>query len=306
MTSVKAGATITLVAEWRQYAGGPLSPVTGVTIAITPVAGGLPALAETATGVTTPVSGVNGYSWTVPADTAPGAYVVTWEGLDESLETVTAAEVVQVTSSLTAPLGGPYATLAALKSRMGIADSNTARDTELTQRLVSASTDINNWCHRQFGRDEDASTRRFTAGRTGVDTHDFWTTDDLAITPYVGGVAGTAWDTSTLELEPMDGIVNETPGWPYRRISYPMGDHPLIRAMSWTGYRIYVTAKWGWATVPENVVTSCLMLAVADDKAKDAPFGVAGFGDYAVRIRQNPMVEEKLKDYVIDPIKVAS
>lgn len=306
MTSVRAGAAITLTAEWREFEGGPLAPVTGVTITITPAAGGAPALAETSTGVTTPVAGVNAYTWTTSASLDAGSYIVTWEGLDASLDTVSAVEVVQVTTSLTAPLGGPYASLAALKARMGIPDSNTARDDELTQRLVSASTDINSWTHRQFGRAEDATTRRFYAGRSGVDTHDFWTTDDLVITPYVNGVAGTAWDTSTLELEPMDGIVNETPGWPYRRISYPMGDHPLIRALSWAGYRIYVTAKWGWATVPENVVTSCLMLAVADDKAKDAPFGVAGFGDYAVRIRQNPMVEEKLRDYVIDPIKVAS
>jgi hypothetical protein len=306
MTSVKAGATITLVAEWREYEGGPLSPVTGVTIAITPVAGGAPVVAETATGVLTPLAGVNAYSWTVPSITPAGSYVVAWEGLDESAETVTAAEVVQVTTSLTAPLGGPYATRAALKARMGIADSNTARDTELDQRLISAATDINAWCHRQFGRAEDASTRRFYAGRSGVDTHDFWTDEDLVITPYVNGVAGTSWDTSTLELEPMDGIVNQTPGWPFNRIVHPMGDHPLTRAMSWSGHRIWVTAKWGWATVPENVVTANLMLAVADDKAKDAPFGVAGFGDYAVRIRQNPMVEEKLKDYVIDPVKVAT
>lgn len=306
MTSVKAGATITLVAEWRQYAGGPLSPVTGVTITIVPAAGGAPTLAETSTGVTTPMSGVNAYSWTTSAALAAGSYIVAWEGLDESLETVTAAEVVQVTTSQTAPLGGPYATRAALKARMGIPDSNTARDTELDQRLISAATDINSWCHRQFGRAEEATTRRFLAGRSGVDVHDFWTEDDLVVTPYVNGVAGTSWDTSTFELEPMDGIVNETPGWPFRRISYPMGDHPLIRAMSWSGHRIWVTAKWGWTAVPENVVTANLMLAVADDKAKDAPFGVAGFGDYAVRIRSNPMVEEKLKDYVVDPIKVAS
>lgn len=206
----------------------------------------------------------------------------------------------------TSALGGPYATLAMLKARMGIADSNTARDTDLSQRLVSASTDINAWCHRQFGQTDTATARRFRPGRTGVDTHDFWSTTGLVITPYLAGVAGTPWDVSSVELEPADGIVNEVPGWPYRRICYPLGDHPIVQAMSWTGYSIQVTAKWGWAAIPENVVTSCLMLAVADDKAKDAPFGVAGFGDYAVRIRQNPMVEEKLKDYVIDPIKVAS
>ncbi len=208
--------------------------------------------------------------------------------------------------SATVPLGGPYATLAQLKFQMGIADNNSAKDTELARRLLSASQDVNSWCHRQFGRSEVATTRRFRAGHSGVDVHDFWTTDDLAITPYVGSVAQTAWDVDELTLEPMDGIVNQVPGWPYTRIVTSWGDHPLWRALNWSSYTIRVTAKWGWEVVPENVVTATIMLAVADDKARDAPFGVAGFGDYAVRIRSNPMVEEKLRDYVVDQVKVAT
>jgi hypothetical protein len=43
-----------------------------------------------------------------------------------------------------------------------------------------------------------------------------------------------------------------------------------------------------------------------DNKAGDAPFGVAGFGDYAVRIRSNPMAEEKLRPYQKMPAKVGS
>ncbi len=202
----------------------------------------------------------------------------------------------------TSPLGGPYATRAALKARMGIADSNTARDTELDQRLTSAATDINRWCHRQFGRAETATLRRFTGGVSGVDVHDFWTTDDLVVTPYLANVAGTPWDVATLTLSPRDGVVDQVPGWPYNRLELATARHPLYAAMSWTsgGYDIGMMAKWGWTAIPENVVTSNLMLAVADDKAKDAPFGVAGFGDYAVRIRANPMVVEKLAPYVLD------
>lgn len=199
------------------------------------------------------------------------------------------------------PLGGPYATLASLKTRMNIPDSNTSRDEDLLQRLRSASSDINSWTHRQFGRVEVATTRTFQVGQCGVDTHDFWTLTDLAIVPYLGTVAGTAWDVATLAFEPTDGIVNQVPGWPYRRIAMGgLGSHPLWMASNWRGYTVRVTAKWGWETVPEPVITSCLMLAVADDKAKDAPFGVAGFGDFAIRIRANPMVEQKLKDYVLD------
>jgi hypothetical protein len=296
---INRGATATLVAEWREYPGGPHAAVTGVQITIS-VLGGATVVGPTATGVTTAATGVNTYAWAVGSGATLGDYLVSWSGLDGDSETVTATEIVTVSSALTAPLGGPYATLAMLKSRMGIADSVTNRDTDLTQRLRSASQDINSWTHRQFGRQEDVSTRSFRVGPSGVDTADFWSTEDLAIVPYLGGVAGTAWDVSTLALEPTDGVVNQVPGWPYNRISLASeGTHPIYRSMAWRGAYVQVTARWGWEMVPEPVVTSCLMLAVADDKAKDAPFGVAGFGDFAVRIRANPMVEQKLKDYVL-------
>jgi hypothetical protein len=201
------------------------------------------------------------------------------------------------------PLGGPYATLPQLKAQMGIADSNTTRDAEFLRRLISASADINAHTHRQFGRADAATARTYYAGRSGVDVDDFWTDDDLAVSTTS---SGSAWDMSSVDLEPLNGVVNGVPGWPYNRIVSGYSDHPLWQAVNWRGVKVTVTAKWGWAAVPGNVVTACLMLAVADDKAKDAPFGVAGFGDYAVRIRQNPMVEEKLRDYVVDPVKVAS
>lgn len=301
MTSVQQGGNITLTAEWREYAGGPLTDVTGVTITITPLAGGAATIGPTSTGVTNPIAGVNAYAWAVSGALAAGDYLVSWSGTDPAAETVTATETVTVTTAGTAPLGGPYATRAALKARMGIPDSNTTRDAEMDSRLLSAARDINSWCHRQFGRAEVATTRKFKVGASGVDTHDFWTTDDLDVTPYLAGVAGTPWDVSELELEPTDGVVNQVPGWPYNRLAMSgYGSHPLWLASNWGGYVLWVTAKWGWEYVPENVATSNLMLAVADDKASDAPFGVAGFGDFAIRIRQNPMVEEKLKDYVLD------
>lgn len=299
--TISRGTTSTLSAQWREYPGGPHAEVTGVTITITRLSDSAVVLATTSTGVTTPATGFNTYAWAVAADAALGDYLVSWSGLDGDSETVTASEIVTVSSALVAPLGGPYATVSMLKIRMGIADSQTGRDTELAQRLASASADINSWCHRQFGRQEDASTRTFAIGPSGVDTDDFWSVDDLAIVPYMGGVDGTPWDVSALALEPRDGIVNQVPGWPYRRIALSSGDtHPIYRSMSWRGWTVQVTAKWGWAAVPEPVVTSCLMLAVMDDKSKDAPFGVAGFGDFGIRIRANPMVEQKLKPYVLD------
>jgi hypothetical protein len=252
----------------------------------------------TAPDITTPSTGLYRADTFVPDATG----IWSFEWAVSGTVTDKAHGTFTITSPVThVPVGGPYATLAQLKNQMGLPDTNTSRDAELTRRLISASQDINSWCHRQFGRAEVATTRRFPVGASGVDTHDFWTDDDLAIVPYLGTTAGTAWDVSTLALEPADGIVNQVPGWPYHRIAMDgVASHPIWMASNWRGYTVRVTAKWGWENVPENVVTSCIMLAVADEKAKDAPFGVAGFGDFAIRIRANPMVEQKLKDYVLD------
>lgn len=197
-----------------------------------------------------------------------------------------------------AVLGGPYATLAELHAWLKVPDSKTDRDAEWTRRLVSSSEDINRWCHRQFGRAEVASVRKFKPGRTGVDVHDFWDATGLTITPYLGQTAGTPWDVSLLELEPLDGIVDQVPGWPYNRICGGLGGHPLMANLWYAASSVAVNVKWGWADVPNNVNTANLILASQDNKASDTPFGVSAFGDYAVRIRSNPMAQEKLDPYV--------
>lgn len=287
--------------EHRVYDRDGVLTAATVALVITPPDG----TTFTAPAITTPSTGIYRADTFVPDALGEWTYHFDVSG---AVTDKAYGRFTVTTPTTHVPLGGPYATLSALKNRMGIPDSNTSRDEDLLQRLRSASSDINSWTHRQFGRVEVATTRTFRIGPSGVDTHDFWTNTDLAITPYLGTVAGTAWDVATLALEPTDGIVNQVPGWPYRRIAMDgVGSHPLWLATNWGGYTVRVTAKWGWEAVPEPVITSCLMLAVADDKAKDAPFGVAGFGDFAIRIRANPMVEQKLKDYVLDAdLQVAS
>lgn len=301
MTETYRGADATLTVEWRQYAGGPMVSVAGVQITITPLAGGSPVIGPTSTGVTNPATGINAYVWSVSSSLALGDYLVSWSGTDPALDTVTATEIVTVLPGVA--IGQSYATLAQLKARLGISDSNTAKDAELQDRLDSATLDIIRWCGRQFGRDDVASARTYYPGKTGVDVDDFWTDDDLAVVPYLGTTAGTAWTVSGLTLEPLSGVVDGVPGWPYRRLCY---GYPMAITYFYSASTVQVTAKWGWAQVPKNVETACLLLAAMDNKAGDAPFGVASFGDYAVRIRSNPMAEEKLRPYVKDPMKVGA
>jgi hypothetical protein len=302
VVSYSRGSTASLTAEWREYAGGPFVDVDTVQITITAMLDGAVAIGPTATGVTNPATGVNAYAWAIPTDLAEGDYLVSWAGVDPQDDAVVATELVTVLASTA--IGDSYASLAKLKARLGIPDSVTTKDAELQDRLDSATVDINRWCGRQFGRDEEASERRFYPGPTGVDVDDFWTADDLAVTPYVGTTAGTAWTVSGLTLEPLSGVVDGVPGWPYRRLSYGWA---LGATFGFYGAStVAVSARWGWASVPKNVETACLLLAAMDNKAGDAPFGVVGFGDFAMRIRSNPMAEEKLRPYVREAAKVGT
>lgn len=105
---VAQGQTVTLLASWLEYPGGPAVDVTGLTITITPVAGGAAVVGPTSTGISHPATGVYTYTWAVSASQPPGDYLISWSGMDADSDTVTAAELVTV---LGTGEGGTFATI---------------------------------------------------------------------------------------------------------------------------------------------------------------------------------------------------
>ncbi len=202
-------------------------------------------------------------------------------------------------------LGDSYALLADLKTRLDIAD--TTDDARLTEALSAASREIETWCDRQFNKATVASARVFrplTAYTVLVD--DFHTTDDLAVASDAAddGTYGTAWTAADYELEPLNGMVSGQSGWPYYRVR-AVGSYTFPtcnrRAAS-----VRVTAQWGWAAVPAAVKEACLVIASELFKLGDAPFGVAGFGEFGpVRVRMNSRAESLLAPYRRHPVLVA-
>lgn len=294
MTTVYRGVANTLTANWYEFAGGPASDVTAVSITITPLAGGAAVIGPTTTGVLNPAVGVNAYVWTPNGSLALTDYLVSWSGTDPDNDTVTATEIVTLTT--TVATGGIYATTTELRRRQGIADTNSYVESNLQDALEAASRGVDRYCGRTFGRTEvaDASTRTFEVSASGIQTDDFWTTSGLVIN-------GTAWASVTgTILEPLNGIVDGLPGWPYCRITWlSMWPAAFVPAGGWCGgvQTIDVTAAWGWAAVPPDVKSATLMLAAEELKLPDTPFGVAGFGDYAIRIRSNPKIAERLAPF---------
>lgn len=192
-------------------------------------------------------------------------------------------------------IGDTYATLPELKSRVGISDTDD--DDKLTSALAAASRALEKWCKRQFNDAGAVSARLYHPLHSRlVVVDDFHTETGLIVKHDLGdtGVYDETFQTGDYILEPLNGIRDGVDGWPYQRIraveslTFYSGRRPSVQ----------VTARWGWSAVPAPVKEATLMLAEEIFKMKDAPFGVAGFGDFGfVRVRDNPKVATLVKDY---------
>lgn len=185
-----------------------------------------------------------------------------------------------------------YCTADELQSWIGGGTSG-EEQAHLQLAVDAASRRIDNICSRSFSQDADVSPRRYFAQDIWtVEVDDFATTTGLIVAvDFFGSNSYTTVITApNYQVEPVSGIVNGTEGWPYNKIRLPFtntGFGSWFPTYEWQG--VQITAKWGWPTVPTPVQQACLLLAAGLWKRKDAPFGVAGFGDYgAVRIREDP------------------
>jgi gp6-like head-tail connector protein len=205
-------------------------------------------------------------------------------------------------------LGDNYATLDDLKVRLGINDV-TFDDSILDAALDSASRAVENFCSRQFndvGLLGVSARVYYPDSIVCTEVDDFSTTTGLVIqTDQSGaGVYDTTWATTDYQLAPLNNIVGGQPGYPFNRILavgsrlflFPQVFYTLRRAP------VRVTARWGWAAVPDPVHQATLIMAEEIAKLKDAPFGVAGFAEFgSVRVvEHNPKAKMLLRPYRID------
>jgi len=195
---------------------------------------------------------------------------------------------------------GLYCTAEELKSRLGITDA--ADDTEITTAVATASRAIDQVCGRHF--------YQVTETRTYVPRSLYETrTDDLvSVTALATDPGGTAaqgatfpvsWPAAAFQLLPYNRNRAGEP-WPYRRIcavgglTFPWVVPLLLMRMD----RVQVTGPFGWPATPQAVHSAALISSEDFFRLKDAPFGIAGFGEFAVRIQQNPRVMGLLEPYI--------
>ena len=184
-------------------------------------------------------------------------------------------------------------TQASLRAYLGLQPTgDPSRDALLDDSINAASRAIEDYCGRHFYDSGAATARTFAP----TDSHlllvdDFSTTTGLVVKTDENddGTYEITWTSSDYELDTTvaDGIT----GWPYRAIR-AVGDYtfPLPAGRLLRRYTVQVTARWGWAAVPEPVRQATLQVAAELYRRKDAPFGISAVSEFGpLRISADSM-----------------
>jgi hypothetical protein len=190
----------------------------------------------------------------------------------------------------------PYCTIPQLRAELSD-DGSDLPEALLEKAINAASRAVDAWCGRRFWADETPVARAYLpTERARADVHDIAGTDGLAIaTDTAGnGTWATTWDAADYMLGPLNA---DADGGAYAWWEV------LALSGSWptSGVRptLQVTARWGWSEVPVQVEEATLLRAVALFKRKNAPYGVADFGEFGpIRItRADPDVIDLLSPF---------
>jgi hypothetical protein len=267
--------------------GIPTDP-TLVTLTITDPTGAQTTPATTHTGTGTYTANV--------ACTIVGIWTYLWEG------TGTAADAVAGTWTVTEiALNKRYCSVEELKSRLAIPD--TGDDLEAQLAVEAASRSIDEVCGRYFWRGTDTRTY-VPASISRQPLHDLVSVTTLKVDRDGDGVFEETWTQGTdYALEAAPGQYNATAKgetWPYTAAVVITGGKLFPYVWQWSHYdRVQVTGVFGWPAVPSLVKQAALLAATDLFRRKDAPFGVAGFGEFGVvRIQQNPVIMQLLHRYI--------
>ena len=194
-----------------------------------------------------------------------------------------------------------YCTRTQLQEHFG--DTITALDVDLLDRAISSSSRaIDRFCGRRFWLDAAVAVRTYKPDSlSSAYVDDIGTSTGLIVKTGTDGTTfPMTWASTDFILEPRNaGIV----GAGSTADAHAFWEIVAIagRTFSLHPYRptLQVTAKFGWSAVPVDVEEACLLKAASLFKRKDAPFAVAGFGEFGVvRIgRNDPDVMELLSGY---------
>lgn len=197
-----------------------------------------------------------------------------------------------------------YTTLALVAGELGVTTPG-IYDSRIEQAIEAASRQIDDYTGRKFWQDGSVVAREFYADDySELYSHagavmDISTATGLIVkldTADTGAFGTTLTITTHFVLTPANAADD---GEPYTGIR--LVDSLYSFPMSSSGRPgVQVTAKFGWASVPEPVATACLIQSVLLYKATDAALGGLSFGDGSfMRVRGglNPVAQSLVDRY---------
>lgn len=169
-------------------------------------------------------------------------------------------------------------------------------DTLIERAINAVSRAIDNYCgfpRRKFWKDSTPTTHVYVPSM-----NDVLYVDDIAdASSVVIDADGTGWTTDDFTLYPLNAEALN-PAYAYTKIMATGSRRfPIDRTGRPT---VSITALHGWSAIPDEVTQSCVIRSTSILKRRDAPFGVAGFGEFgtSVRIRaEDPDVADLLGSF---------
>ncbi len=195
---------------------------------------------------------------------------------------------------MTISVSNGYTTVADLAGYMTVSAVTYADD--LANAINTASRQIEGWTARRFYADATATARVYWAknARTLLidDCHQI---ASVALSSNDDGTYDYPYTAADYSAEPLNGVADGLSGLPTWRLRFTSDLLPTKSKLP----PVQVNAKWGWATVPDPIRQAALIMAGEIFKLREAPFGVAGFGEMgAVRIgRMSPQATALLRPY---------
>jgi hypothetical protein len=232
-------------------------------------------------------TGTGAYSKDI-ACTLDGIWHYTWTGTGTATDVTAGTWTVFPTE-----LQQRYCTVEQLKSRLTISDA--LDDFEIGLAIDTATAAIDDICQRRFWRGTD--TRTYTANSY----YEVQVDDLVSVTSLkTGSGDGTfplTWAVTDYQLHPVNPNTG-TGTVPYtsiRAVGANIFPPPTLRPGRTD--LVQVVGVWGWPQIPPPVNQAALIMAADFLASGGAPFGIAGFGDFAVRIRGNPRAEALLAPF---------
>ena len=198
-----------------------------------------------------------------------------------------------------------YVSQDVLKNFLRMSTASTEDDAELDFVREAASRAIDQSANRQFGIVASAEARVYTPyydrrrGRWTIETDDFPSTSSLAI-----GIDDDDDQVFT------DHTISSTAVrlYPFNAADVGRPHTMLIVNSDSTGVpvsgegTVQVTAKWGWAAIPDTVVNACLLQASRFWARRFSPYGIAGSPEIGSELRLLNKVDPDV-DLMLQPFK---